>query len=490
MKKLTLIFVVLSVLITGVAQSSYDRSFQDQMVVMQCINDPVTQSGIMAEKLLELSKIPGLSIAVSKKGKIVYAEGFGYADLTNKIRVSPETQFRTASVAKVITATALGKMIQDGQLDLNAGIGKYLPALPQEYQQITPLQLAGHLSGMPHYADDDKIENRFYQSTEEALKVFSHQKLISPPGTKYSYSTHGFTLLSAVMEKASGMNYLDYLNKELFKPLNMNNTGPDLRKHQRYTHLARLYDFKNDTLLEESNPEDVSYKWAGGGLISTPSDLLKLTFAYANGFLKSAVTGQMFRHQHLSSGEEQQIGIGWRFSKDVFGRNVIEHAGGMEGARTVVCMFPDQEVAVSIMVNASWPSSIEETAHLFAELFMDDQVPHAIPDFETKVMTSTLSKDKTLEGTGKLKFKGNIGNLTLSDGKHYAIIPLNRAGVYGLVSKEGIYYLEMKPTDNQGTNKRRAWKQVSGKAIAYSQQQKESAINKAPFLTFTSSSVR
>ncbi|NQX40603.1 CubicO group peptidase, beta-lactamase class C family [Pedobacter steynii] len=482
MKRLILTSAVLCLFTVafGITTSSRYVLLQLEPFVSKDVRKPVERARIMAAKLLEISKIPGLSIAVSQKGKIVYAEGFGYADLANKIPVNRETQFRTASCAKVITVTAFGKLLQEGKLDLNAGVNKYLPGLPQEYQQITPLQLTGHLSGLPHYADDDKIENRFYNSTEEALKVFSHQKLLTPPGTKYSYSTHGFTLLSALMEKVSGMTFLDYLSKELLQPLDMKNTGPDLRKHQHYGNLARLYDFKNNQPVEETSPEDVSYKWAGGGLISTPSDLVKLTFAYTNGFLKKETVQQMFKPQHLLSGEMLQIGIGWRISKDIFGRNVIEHAGGMEGARTVVCMFPDQETSVSLMVNASWSSSIEETAHLFAQLFMDRQETNSVKDFETEVITNSNLNGKEVNGSAQLKFKENIGDLTFADGRHYAIVPLKRTDVYGLISPEGIYYLEMKTTNQQ----------VTAKAIAYGSQRKDSAIDKAPFLQFTFADMR
>lgn len=477
MKRLSLIYAVVFIFTAafGLTPATCAVYFQQEPFVSRDVKKTVERARIMADKLLEVSKIPGFSIAVSQKGKIVYAEGFGYSDVAKKIPVNPETQFRTASCAKVITITALGKLLQEGKLDLNARIDKYLPNLPPDYRAITPLQLAGHLSGLPHYADDDKIENRFYNSTVEALQVFSHQKLLTPPGTKYSYSTHGFTVLSAIMEKISGMAFLDYLSKELLKPLNMKNTGPDLRKHQSYPNLARLYDFKDHQLVEESNPEDVSYKWAGGGLISTPSDLVKLTFAYTNGFLKKETVQQMFKPQHLLSGEIVQIGVGWRISKDIYGRNVIEHAGGMEGARTVVCMFPDQETAISLMVNASWASSIEETAHLFAQLFMDDQEVNKVKDMETEVRTSSTLDGKTVDGTAQLKFKGNIGDLRLADGKHYAIIPLNRKNIYGLISTQGIYYLEMKSVNQQ----------VTAKAIAYGSQLKDSAIDKAPFLQFS-----
>ncbi|MFY7787945.1 MAG: serine hydrolase, partial [Thermoflexibacteraceae bacterium] len=151
----------------------------------------------MLNSLLTTAQLPALSIAISRNGEIVFAEGFGYADIVQKKPVTTTTQFRTASVAKVITATALAKMTQDKIIDLNAPISQYVKDLPAPYQPLTAKQLAGHLAGVPHYnIFTDKIENRFYATTKEALNVFLHQHLLAAPNTSYNYSTHGFTLLS------------------------------------------------------------------------------------------------------------------------------------------------------------------------------------------------------------------------------------------------------------------------------------------------------
>src|SRR5258706_15952533 len=191
-----LLFVLFSI---GIQTPSYSQNAEQEAT------DLVRT---MANELLKNSHLPGMSIAVSKHGKIIFAEGFGYADVENKAPVTIKTQFRTASVAKVITATAVGKLVQDGKLDLAIPVQKYVPFFPIKSFPINSRQLAGHIGGLPHYSHADKIENRFYTSVKDALGVFSHEDLIAEPGTKNSYSTHGYTLLSAVIEGASDMNYL------------------------------------------------------------------------------------------------------------------------------------------------------------------------------------------------------------------------------------------------------------------------------------------
>src|SRR5215207_2866241 len=165
----------------------------------------------MAEQLLATANLPGLSIAISRNGQVVFAEGFGYADIERRRRITPDTRFRIASVSKVVTVTALAKLVEDGRFDLDAPIQRYVPSFPAKAWPITSRQLAGHLSGMPHYSEADRIEPRFYSSVTDALGVFAHVGLKFEPGTAYSYSTHAFTLLSAAIEGAAGQPFLDYV---------------------------------------------------------------------------------------------------------------------------------------------------------------------------------------------------------------------------------------------------------------------------------------
>lgn len=129
-----------------------------------------------------------------------------------------------------MTATGLAKMMQDNLIDIEAEVQKYVPYYPLKDYPITLKQLAGNISGMPHYLISDKIENRFYPSIKDALTVFSHHKLLFKPQEKYSYSSAGFVLLSAAMEGASGVNFLSYLQDKVFNPLEMKSTEPDMGK--------------------------------------------------------------------------------------------------------------------------------------------------------------------------------------------------------------------------------------------------------------------
>ena len=433
----------------------------------------------MAEQLLETANLPGLSIAVSRNGQVVFAEGFGYADIERKRPITPDTRFRTASVSKVITVTALAKLVEEGRLDLDAPIQKYVPSFPVKAWPINTRQLAGHLSGMPHYSDADRIEPRFYPSVTDALSVFAHESLKFEPGTAYSYSTHGFTLLSAAMEGAAGQPFLEYVQRAVLDPLGMRSTAPDLRARP-HPAMATIYRSQNDRLSRVEQPEDASYKWAGGGLTSTPTDLLRLANGYFDGFLKPETVSMMWTSQRLASGKETGVGIAWRNGRDMAGHRTIEHAGSMEGVRLVVCIFPEERLVISLMTNREWPSAVEETAHTLAFPFLtsDSARTQLTGTYAITVETNTSSGKRTRAGT--LTLDDGRGTLRIDpqgpDSAAYALFDLGGGDAYALVRHDGIYWLTIRAENGV----------LSGRAIAHGSPQLQDPVTNPPFLTFTS----
>jgi serine beta-lactamase-like protein LACTB len=441
--------------------------------------DAVQLAHRMGEALLNTAHLPGLSIAVMKGGKVVYAEAFGYADMEKKIPVTTSTQFRTASVAKMLTATATGKLVQEGKLDLNADVQQYVPEFPVKEYPITIRQLAGHLSGLPHYNDLDKVENRFYSTVKDGLSVFAHEALLSKPGTVYDYSTHGFTLLSAAIEKASGMTYLDYMKNGIFKPLGMSSTGPDLRANPS-KEMSSLYIFKNGLPEKESQPEDPSYKWAAGGMISTPTDLVKMAEGYFNGFLSPQTVDTLFKTQKLASGKESLVGIGWRISQDVDGRMVRDHAGSMGGARSVIAIYPKEHAAIAIMTNVEWNSMMEETAQMIILPFLSGSAELKLPPGKFDLKVSSLNgKNETSQFDGTLILKGGSGILVTAAGfKQAQTMPLIhlQGNRYALVRPDAICYMTIEMENNK----------LTGRAIAYGSRLNHSPLTNTAFMTFTS----
>jgi CubicO group peptidase (beta-lactamase class C family) len=353
----------------------------------------------LAADLLATAKLPGLSVAILEDGEVAFARGYGFMDLDTRSPVTPETRFRCASVSKTITATAIARLLGEHRLDLDAPVTSYVPSWPAD-PAITPRELSGHLSGVAHYQGQDRIDRRrHYESVTEALNVFRDSPRAGAPGEAYVYSTHGYTLLSAVIEGASGLPFLDYLDQEIFEPLAMTGSGPDLRATPS-PEMSTLYGRRQGEPALIPQPEDPSYKWAGGGLVSTPSDLVRMADAYMNGFISPEVVSEMFESQRTADGQETGVGITWRIGEDRLGRTVIHHSGSMGGARTTLLMVPEERLAVAVMTNTVWTSNIQRTGELLLEAFL------------AYTGEWLVGQDRT-QTTGTLQLSGGAGYISM-----------------------------------------------------------------------------
>ena len=182
--------------------------------------------------------IPGIVVAVSQNGETIYNKGFGYSDVENLIRANSNTIMRIASISKPITCTIAAILYENGKLDFDKSISSYLNDLPLKVKYITSRQLMSHSSGIRHYKeisydknetnDYEFLSNKEFKTTIEALEIFINDELKFEPGKGHLYTTYGFTLLSAVLEKANGNKPIGKMLEELFKTLEMNDTYLDL----------------------------------------------------------------------------------------------------------------------------------------------------------------------------------------------------------------------------------------------------------------------
>src|SRR5881227_4243532 len=172
-------------------------------------------------------RIAGLQVAVGVDGKLVWSEGFGYADLARKAPVTAETQFRIGSVSKPLTATAVALLYEQGKLDLDTPVQRYVPSFPDKGYPITTRQLAGHLAGIRHYRDREFFQTRHFATVRDGLAIFQDDSLLFPPGTRFSYSSYGWNLVSAVVEGVAGEDFLPYISAHVFRPLGLTHTAPD-----------------------------------------------------------------------------------------------------------------------------------------------------------------------------------------------------------------------------------------------------------------------
>lgn len=315
--------------------------------------------------------IPALSIAIAVNNRIVYANGFGFADLENFVPARADTLYRTASIAKPMTATAVLQLAERGKLDLDAPIQQYCPAFPEKNWPVTARQLLGHLGGVRHYkSGEEATGKKHYFSVVESLELFKDDPLLHEPGTAFRYTTFGYVLLGCAIEGASGMSYLDYMQKNVFDPAGMHRTGPD-DVHRILPNRARGYvvldedDYESLPDAAKADAEvgalynaslhDTSMKVPGGGLVSTAVDLVKFALAHNTGLLLEEETRkQMWTRQATRDGQQSNFGLGWvviEFTDERAPGVLVMAAGGQPGTSTFLVLRPDRGRAIALMVN-------------------------------------------------------------------------------------------------------------------------------------------
>ena len=301
---------------------------------------------------MDTTGIPGVTAAVLVDGRIVWSEGFGWADVENRVPVWPHTKMRIGSVSKSLTSAALGILYEEGKLDLDAPVQKYVPSFPEKRYPITTRQVAGHLAGIRHYRDQEFLSSKHYDTVKAGLAIFADDTLLFKPGERYRYSSYGWNLISAVVEGASGQDFLRFMHERVFRPLGLRHTVPDepyLIIYQR----TRFYVRDRQHGLRNAPFVDNSYKWAGGGFLSTAEDLVRFGYAMLNGdLLRPETTAMLFASMKTNDGQDTHYGLGWR-NWDLDGVRAVGHTGGSVGGSSILIMLPEEKIVVALICNLS-----------------------------------------------------------------------------------------------------------------------------------------
>ena len=312
-------------------------------------------------------KFPGAGVAIAFKNELLYSKGFGVADLEHRVPVNGRTAFRTASVAKPITATAVMQLVQQGRIDLQAPIQKYCPAFPQKQWPVTAALLLGHLAGVRHYKPGESAGKEHYFTIQDSLALFKNDPLVHQPGTKYLYTTFGYSVLGCAIEGASGLTYEAYLQQHVFSPTKMSRTRLD-RIWDIVPDRAKGYMMVTQEAFKELPPaakaiakageiynapfHDTSMKIPGGGLLSTAEDLVRFGIAVQTySLLTKESVERMWTSGRTSNGEDTGYGLGWGVQPPQEGIRRISHAGNQIGASSSLILLPEIGVTYAVMTN-------------------------------------------------------------------------------------------------------------------------------------------
>lgn len=301
------------------------------------------------------NSVPGLSAAVVLDGEPRWSQGFGMADLENSSPATSSTLFRLGSISKPISATAVLQLWERGKLDLDAPVQRYCPEFPQKEWLITTRELLGHLGGIRHYSPDGKGDvpedsARHFSSMKEALQLFANDPLVAKPGTKFNYSTYGYTLIGCVFEGAASEKLTDYLRKNVFEPAGMNQTRDD-DYFAVIPHRTRWYHKDKSGIVRNAGVLDSSYKIPGGGIVSSADDMAKFEAAIlSDKLLKRGTRDLMWTSQKTADGKQTGYGLGWGITEK-FGLHILAHTGGQQGTSTAFAVVPSRNAGVVVLCN-------------------------------------------------------------------------------------------------------------------------------------------
>ncbi|MEM7553542.1 MAG: serine hydrolase domain-containing protein [Cyanobacteria bacterium P01_A01_bin.84] len=295
--------------------------------------------------------VPGISVAIAKNGKIIYAEGFGWQNVEKKIKASNSTIYRLASVSKPITAILAMEMAEQNKLLLNKNIRAYLPEKLPQYHNYRIRELLSHQSGVRHYKkgqDPTKNAKKHYLRAQDAMQLFVKDKLVIEPRSNYKYSTHGYTVLAAAMEKTANKPFFRY-TRDRFRGWGLKDLSPELAKINQ-TNRAQIYTLKNGKNLV-SQRDDLSWKYAGGGYQSSAPDLARLSIRLLNGKIISKQSLNIMWTPQKSQGRTTRYGLGWGVGTDEDGRKIVAHSGAQNGAASYWRIYPHEKVVVVVISN-------------------------------------------------------------------------------------------------------------------------------------------
>jgi serine beta-lactamase-like protein LACTB len=314
-------------------------------------NEPECLAEQLCRDFMDETGLNGMQIGVSAGNQPTWSAALGYADVGNKLAVTDSTLFRINSVSKSVTSLALIKLVAEGKLDLDAPVQKYVPAFSVKKYSITTRQLAGHLAGFRDYNETDLsdfIRTEHFDNATQALRIFETDTLLFKPGSKFAYSTFGWNLIGAVIEGISGENYLDYMAKTIWKPLKLRHTFGD-DSHKIRPNRSKFYDHTG----EENELGDWSYKYAGGGLLSTANDLVRLGNELLYGAsLDPKLRDILFTSQRTTDGQETGYGLGWYVGKDKNGHRIWHHAGDSFSSSSHLLIYPDDKLVIAFLANS------------------------------------------------------------------------------------------------------------------------------------------
>lgn len=325
---------------------------------------------------LRANKIPGVSLAVLREGKIVHLKSYGLANLEHQVPVKPETIFQSGSIGKQFTAAAVMILVQENKLSLDDPVSKYFPDVPATWKQITIYHLLTHTSGLGDYPPEIDLKRDYTE--DELLAAFKKAPLDFEPGTNWNYSNIGYATLGILIGKITGQFYGEFLRERIFEPLGMT-TARVISEADIVPNRAAGYRLVRGELKNQEWVSPSTNSTADGSLYFSILDLAKWDAAlYTDRPLTQSSRDKIWMPVKLRDGTTKDYGFGWHLG-EYHGHRLAFHGGAWQGFKTFIMRFLDTDFTIIFLAN-SWETRDFKFARRLASVFYP---AFALPNVET-----------------------------------------------------------------------------------------------------------
>lgn len=284
------------------------------------------------------------SVAVSQNGQIIYTKSIGFADVDNQQKANENTKYRIGSITKTFTTVLVMKAVEDKKLDLNQSIDKFFPTIPNAHK-ITIKHLLGHRSGLHNFTNDEDYLTWYTQpkTEKEMIALISKKGTDFEPDSKAEYSNANYVLLTYILEKTYKQSYANLLDTNIVKPLGLENTkfGGIINTANNE---AKSYSYTGR--WKEDAQTDTSIPLGAGGIISTPTDLVKFSDALFSGKILKTESVELMKTVVDSYG----LGL---FKIPYYEKIAFGHTGGIDNFTSVFCYFYDGNISYALTSNGT-----------------------------------------------------------------------------------------------------------------------------------------
>lgn len=359
---------------------------------------------------------PGVSVAIERNGKMIYQKAFGLADLEHATPNTTETIFEAGSVSKQFTAAAILLLATEGKLSLDDDVRKYVPELPVYDKTITIRHLMNHTSGLKDWGSVGALSGwprttRVY-TLDLALQIICRQKSLNfSPGSEYSYSNSGYTLMVVIIERISKMSLAEFTRTRLFEPAGMKNTKWRDNFREVVPHRAVAYR-RNSGVYEQEMPFEHIH--GHGGLLTTTEDLIRWNHQLDKPTIGSADMVKLREQQGMLTNGQTISYAGGLFVTSHNGFREVSHTGATAAYRAYLGWFPEKKICIALLSNDGSfnPGGIGSQ---IADIFLG-KAPSPVPLNRPSLALAEASL-KRYEGTYRSLRTFDVFTMSVKDGK-------------------------------------------------------------------------